>query len=644
MTTDVEAGTPAALHTDLLAAAGPERRLTLVALRRLLVGVDKAVLVEALSRVVREGVTLPPNVAASFGVPTGAPVASSNPDRPTPARTPNEAPVTTQLPAIPTQKAPGPRFTIEVGPDSRLDLTALTIRTLRPASPPSASVPKPPASTASDAADAAFEESSAAGPVFDSLKYYRKVIGRYPLLSRQQEAELAQAIEAGLLAREKLDDADRKTAPKLRRELEQVALLGEHAFTEFAHSNLRLVVSVAVRYTGRGLDLMDLIQEGNAGMVHAIEMFDHRKGFKFSTYAVQWIRQAITRAIADQSRTIRLPVHAHDTVTALWRAAGNLALHSPHDDLLAVAARVGTPVDEARALLSRVRTTLPLEKLAEAIGDDALHEEFDRTAQRPESLDDEPDYMGLGPDEVGRLLDHLSTREARVLILRHGLDDGGPGLTLDAIGRQLGVTRERVRQIEKLAAEVLRDLVVAYKMSGSVLPSRPAEPRRVRPRPAGAKVVPTASKSTAPPDAAASCEFTVPAAFTRERHRVDSSGHIMVEGRAISVGAGLRGGTVVVLLEEELLRVIHDGHQLTTAPREHIGRGGKTGSERHRVDSSGHITVEGRAISVGAGLRGGTVVVLLEEELLRVIHDGHQLTTAPREHIGRGGKTGSAKS
>lgn len=608
MTTDVGAGTPASLHAELLAAAGPERVLTPVALRRLLVGVDKTVLVEALSRLVREGVTLPANVAASFGVPTGGPVAMSRPDRPTPARTPGEVPAATQLPAVPAQKAPGPRFTIELGPDSRLDLATLTVEGLRPDSAmavmapstpatsfsassvasPSVPAPKPPPRAVPDAAEAAFEESPAGRPEFNSLKYYRKLIGKYPLLSQRQEAELAQAIEAGVLAREKLDEVGRKIAPKLRRELELLALLGERAFTEFAHCNLRLVTSFAVRYSGRGLDFMDLVQEGNVGMLHAIEKFDHRKGFKFSTYAVQWIRQAISRAIADQSRTIRLPVHAHDSVAALRRAAGDLALNSPHDDLPAVAARVGTPVDEARALLSRVRTTVPLEALTEAIGDDALHEEFDRTTTRPEDLTEEPDYMGLSPDEVRRVVNHLSPREARVLALRHGLEDGGPGLTLDAIGQDLGVTRERVRQIEKVATGVLRDLVVAYRMSGSALPARSAEPRRDRTRRGGSKAVAAGAAAPALPETAASSEptaaprpeapavSTVSATFTSERHRVDSSGHITVENRKISVGPALSRGTVVVLVEETLLRVIHDGRQLTSVPRQPAGRGDTT--------------------------------------------------------------------
>lgn len=567
MTTDTEAGTPAVLHEALVTAAGPQRALTPVALRGLLVGVDTAVVAEVLGRVMAEGVALPPAAVAAFGLQGGS-AAPAAPELPATTETLRDA----QSEPEPRR----PRFTLELHQDSRLDLSALTVRALR-LGVPSASRPHlraekpyetPVVPATAPAAEAPQEDASPRQAVFDSLKHYRKEIGRFPLLSRQQEAVLARAIEAGVLARAKLDEGDRKLAPKLRRELQEITRRGERAFTEFAEANLRLVMSIAAKYIGRGLDLMDLVQEGNLGMVHAIEMFDHRKG-KFSTYAVPWIRQAVMRAIADQSRTVRLPVHAHEAVAALHRAARDLALDSPHDDLPAVAARVGTPVDEARALLSRVRTTVPLEELTEAIGDDMLHEEFDRTAQEAQSLEDEPDYLGLAPDEVVLLLDCLSPREARVLALRHGVVDGGPGLTLDAIGRELGVTRERVRQIEKLATGVLRDLVVAYRMSRSVLPARPAEPRRTRTRPAWVKTAPTASKSAALPGAAPPSGSAAPPVFTSERHRVNSSGYITVEGQAISVGAALSGGTVVVLVQEELLRVIHDGLQLTTAPRQH---------------------------------------------------------------------------
>ncbi|MFK4100422.1 RNA polymerase sigma factor RpoD/SigA [Streptomyces sp. NPDC019531] len=554
MTTDVEAGTPAALHAELLAAAGPERVLTPVALRRLLVGVDKAVLVEALSRVVREGVTLPANVAASFGVPAGGPVAPSSPDRLTPARTPGEAPAAaTQLPAIPAQKAPGPAFTIELGPDSRLDLAALTIEGLRPDSAsavmapsvsvtsfsassvgtPSVPAPKPPPRDVSDSAEAAFEESPAGRPEFNSLKYYRKVIGKYPLLSREQEAELAQAIEAGLLAREKLDEAGRKIAPKLRRELEQLALLGERAFTEFAHSNLRLVVSFAVRYSGPGLDLMDLIQEGNAGMVHAVEMFDHRKGFKFSTYAVNWIRQAIQRAIADQSRTVRLPVYAHDTLAALNKSAQELGHDTPADALPAVAARAGVPLDKASDLLSQVRHTVPFEELTEAIGDDALHEEADRGVQGPHWAEPDAHYRDMSPEEVHALLDCLTEREHLVMTLRHGLD-GGPELTLDAIGWDLGVTRERIRQIESKAVTKLRGQMVENQIRAT-------------------------SPVVAPPSAVG-----------RVRRKVYPPGIIVVGHQTIHVSAAWCRKTVTVLIEDDWVRVVDGGHQIAAAPRLHL--------------------------------------------------------------------------
>lgn len=574
MTTDVEAGASAALHAELLAAAGAARVLNPAALRQLLVGTDRAVVAEALRRVAQEGVTLPPALAASFGVPP-------EPGRPTAAQPSEVAIAPPGLPAIPTQRAPGPRFTIELGPDSRLDLAALTVQTLRPTQSVPAPALKPPARTA---ADVAFEDSGARQPVFNSLKYYRKVIGAYTLLSRRQEAELAQAIEAGLLAREKLDEAGRKIAPKLRRELEQLVLLGEQAFTEFSYANLRLVVSIAVGYTGRGLDFLDLIQEGNIGMLHAIEKFDHRKGFKFSTYATNWIRQTIQRALADQSRTVRLPVHAHDSLTALHRAARELGHGTPANALPAVAARAGMSQEKAAELLSQVRRTVPLEDLAEAIGDDALHEEFDRTAREPQSLEGEPDYMGLSPGEVRRLVDRLSSREAQVLVLRHGLNDGGPGLTLDAIGRHLGVSRERVRQIEKQAAEALRYLVVIYRKTGSIPPVRPSEPRSARPRPRSrpvtTKVVPAVPHSTALPEAVSRFKPTFPSARTRERHRVDSSGRIVVRGRVIDVGTQLKGGTmVVVLIEEELIRIIHDGRQLTTAPRR------RSSGTTHRAES-----------------------------------------------------------
>ncbi|MFI6358300.1 sigma-70 family RNA polymerase sigma factor [Streptomyces sp. NPDC050743] len=575
MTTDIGVKTSTALHAALVAAAGPQRTLTLMALRGLLVGADKTVLVEALSQIVREGVTLPPTVAAAFGL-QATPQPPSQPERPTPTRTRDEPSGRTGLPAVPNQKVPGPHFTIELGPDSRLDLTTLTLHTLLPdplpagwqaravqtLAPPSAepkpkptpagpAEPTPAVHTASArtdcvAADAAFDDSSARQPVFNSLKYYRKSIGKYPLLSRQQEAALAQAIEAGLLAREKLEASDRKIAPRMRRDLQQVARLGEQAFTEFAQANLRLVMSVATRYAGRGLGLLDLVQEGNIGMLHAIEMFDHRKGFKFSTYAVQWIRQAIRRALADHSRTIRLPVHAHETLAVLHKAARELGYDAPAEALPAVAAHAGVALDKAEDLLSQVRRTIPLEELAEAIGDDAVHEEADRTLRGPHWSEPANYYRNLSPDEVHTLLDRLPMREHRVLALRHGLE-GSPALTLEAIGQVLGVTGEAVRQIESKAEVKLRDAIMEYQNPPIV--AQPA--------------LATTSRAASP------CPAAGPLDVPSVRRKVHASGHIMVARQTIKVGAAFSGEHVTVLLEDDCFRVLHEGRQIATVRRRH---------------------------------------------------------------------------
>ncbi|MFF3933645.1 sigma-70 family RNA polymerase sigma factor [Streptomyces hirsutus] len=563
MTADVKAGTPAALHAELLAAAGPERVLSLMALRRVLVGRDKAVTAEALRLVLQDGVTLPLAVAASFGVPTDGPMAPapSGPDRPALAPPPEKVPAAPGLPAIPTQRTPAPSFAIELGPDSRLDLTALTVRTLRPEPTPAASPvptpPKPPvrdavdAEDAADLEDAAFEDSSAPQPSFDSLNHYRTVISKHKLLSRQQEAELAQAIEAGLLAQEELDKAGRKISPRLRRELEQLALLGEQAFSEFACSNLRLVVSIAVGYTGHGLAFMDLIQEGNLGMLRAIEKFDHRKGFKFSTYATNWIRQAIQRALADKSRTVRLPAHAHEAVVALRKAARELGHGTPADALPAVAAGAGMSQEKAAELLSQVRRTVPLEDLTEAIGDDALHEEADRTIRGPHWSESDPLYKDLSPEEVHHLLDCLSDRERRLITLRYGLD-GGPESTLDAIGQVLGVTRERVRQVESKAMSKLRTHTWRHLQPPVVSPPPPV----VTPPP------PVVEPRTAPVDPPV--DLADELYVTR---KVNHSGQIRVDRQTIFAGVQYAGEIVTVLLEDEWFRVLFEGRPVAATPR-----------------------------------------------------------------------------
>ncbi|MFG2744043.1 sigma-70 family RNA polymerase sigma factor [Streptomyces chartreusis] len=577
MTTDIEAGTPAALYAALMAAAGPQRVLTPVALRGLLVGVARAVLVEVLGRVAAEGVTLPPAAMAAVGLQiSSAPPIGTNHSTPTESSgyTLGKHP----LPERAEREAPGPRFTIELYPDSRLDYSALTIRALR-TNPPSPLPPvrvddpsemavehaatpasSPPSSPRPAPASDSTDDTPPQQPLFDPLKHYRKEIGKFPLLSRQREAKLAQTIEAGVLALARLGTDGRKIAPRLRRELQQVALLGERAFTEFAESNLRLVTSIAARYTGRGVDFMDLIQEGNLGMIHAIEMFDHRKGFKFSTYAVQWIRQAITRAIADQSRTIRIPVQAHDALAALRRAAKELGHNEPSEELAAVADRVGIPVDAARNHLSRERRTFPLDDLAEAIGDDALHEEADRSARGPHWTEPDTDYLGLSPEAVHSLLDRLKERERRVLTLRHGLD-GGPELTLEAIGRKLGVTRERVRQIEGQAEAALLDLIHRHQNPPVVAESPP--PDLPEPPPSSCTDIP------------------------RVHRKVHATGQIMVARQTISVGTQFAGKEVTVVLEDEWFRVLYEGHQIAASLRRHRTGVGKIYGARDSEDAVG---------------------------------------------------------
>ncbi|GEB59116.1 sigma-70 family RNA polymerase sigma factor [Streptomyces gardneri] len=574
MTTDIEAGAQALLHEALVAAAGPQRALTPVALRGLLVGVDPAVVAEVVSRVMAEGVALPPAAVAAFGLHGGS-GAPATPEPPAIAEPPSHTQGERRVPAEPKPESRrSPHFALELSQDSRLDLSALTVGALgtgvfsapqpplraekpheTPADPATVPPAQPPPNPRPEpGADAPQEDASPRQAAFDSLKHYRKEIGRFPLLSRQQEAELAQAIEAGLLAREQLDEAGRKIAPKLRRELEQLVRLGELAFTDFAHANLRLVVSMATWYTGRGLDLMDLIQEGNVGMIHAIEKFDHRKGFKFSTYAVQWIRQAIQRAIADQSRTVRLPVYAHDILIALHKAARELGHDAPADALPAVAAHAEVQLDKAAELLSHVRRTLPLEDLTEAIGDDALHEEADPSVHGTHWSESDAYYKNLSPKEVHYILGCLSERERRLITLRHGLD-GGPELTLEATGRILGVTRERVRQVESKAMSKLRGRTLEY-----------LHPPVVTPPPL--HVEPCTTVSADPPlDLADELHVT---------RKVHHTGRILVDRQTIDVGVQYRGKTVTVLLEDDWFRVLFEGRPIAASPRRHLPRSRRT--------------------------------------------------------------------
>src|SRR5205807_728374 len=285
----------------------------------------------------------------------------------------------------------------------------------------------------------------------DSVHTYLKSIGRTSLLTAEQEVDLAKRIEAGLFAEHKLD-TEPDLSPERRHDLELVAEDGRRAKAHMLEANLRLVVSVAKKYSDRGLSLLDVVQEGNLGLIRAVEKFDYTKGYKFSTYATWWIRQAITRAIADQARTIRIPVHMVETINKMARVQRQL-----HQAL----GREATP-DEIAAEMG-----LEPDRIAE----------IQRIAQEPVSLQSPigEEESGLGDfiedadavvpieaaafimlqDQLERVLDELAEREQRIIQLRFGLTDGHPR-TLEEVGREFGVTRERMRQIESKTLAKLR--------------------------------------------------------------------------------------------------------------------------------------------------------------------------------------------
>ncbi|MGI8335300.1 RNA polymerase sigma factor RpoD [Actinomadura scrupuli] len=288
-------------------------------------------------------------------------------------------------------------------------------------------------------------------PTSDLVRIYLREIGRVPLLTAEDEVELAKSIEAGLFAEEKLARAAILSRPQ-RLDLELLARHGVRAKQRLIEANLRLVVSIAKRYVGRGMLFLDLIQEGNLGLIRAVEKFDYTKGYKFSTYATWWIRQAITRAIADQARTIRIPVHMVETINKLVRVQRQL-----HQDL--------------------GREPLPEEIGAEmGLGAERVVE-IQRIAQEPVSLQspigEEDSDLGdfiedadavvpieaaafiLLQDQLEDILATLSDREQRIIQLRFGLTDGHPR-TLEEVGREFGVTRERIRQIESKTLAKLR--------------------------------------------------------------------------------------------------------------------------------------------------------------------------------------------
>jgi RNA polymerase sigma factor (sigma-70 family) len=284
----------------------------------------------------------------------------------------------------------------------------------------------------------------------DLVRRYLSELGSYPLLTAEQEVELAQAIEAGRLAEAELNAGH--VARGKKAQLEAVTQAAEAARRTFIQSNLRLVVSIAKRYQGTGLSLLDLIQEGNLGLMRAVEKFDHRKGFKFSTYATWWVRQSIGRGIADKGRTIRLPSHLVDTMSVLSKASSAL---------LKTLEREPTPqelADETGLPIERVRMALhaapDLVSLSAGIGDDDT-ELGDLLADRDAESPFDAAVTSLAQADLGRLLNFLNPREREILSLRFGLDGMQPR-TLDEVGKQFNVTRERIRQIEAKALTKLR--------------------------------------------------------------------------------------------------------------------------------------------------------------------------------------------
>ncbi|MFF0154252.1 RNA polymerase sigma factor SigB [Micromonospora sp. NPDC005203] len=287
----------------------------------------------------------------------------------------------------------------------------------------------------------------------DLVRAYLNGIGRTKLLTAAQEVDLARRIEAGLFADEKLATCT-PVSEELRADLQLVVAQGRAAKDHLLEANLRLVVSIAKRYTGRGMAFLDLIQEGNLGLIRAVEKFDYAKGYKFSTYATWWIRQAITRAMADQARTIRIPVHMVEQVNRMVRARRELAVTLGREPTVAEVARaLEVPEIQVIELISYDREPVSLDQ---AVGDDGESALGDFVASvDPRTEPGDAAAHGELRNEVSIVLATLSQREQAVIRLRFGLDDGRQR-TLDEVGREFGLSRERIRQIEKVTLLKLR--------------------------------------------------------------------------------------------------------------------------------------------------------------------------------------------
>ena len=290
----------------------------------------------------------------------------------------------------------------------------------------------------------------------DPVRMYLKEIGKVPLLTADQEVALATAMTAGREAEERLDEAEANGETLPAEELAQLkkqVKAGERAKQQLAEANLRLVVSIAKRYVGRGMLFLDLIQEGNLGLIKAVEKFDYTKGYKFSTYATWWIRQAITRAIADQARTIRIPVHMVETINKVIRVSRQLLQELGHDPSAEeIAEEMGMPVDKVRDILKIAQEPVSLET---PIGEEEDSNLGDFIPDEDASEPSEAASFSLLREQLMTVLDTLTPREKKVLELRFGIVDGRTR-TLEEVGKEFNVTRERIRQIEAKALRKLR--------------------------------------------------------------------------------------------------------------------------------------------------------------------------------------------
>jgi RNA polymerase primary sigma factor len=289
----------------------------------------------------------------------------------------------------------------------------------------------------------------------DLVGMYLDEIARTPLLDAAKEVELSQIIEAGVFARQVLDGFEESKADATREELEALVDESERAKDVFIRSNLRLVVAVARRYPRAGLPLLDLIQEGNAGLVRAVEKFDYRKGFKFSTYATWWIRQAITRSIADQSRTIRLPVHLVEELGRIRRVQREFNReHGRDPEPAEIAAELGSNADRVVDVLDWARDPVSLNMAVDDDGDTQFGDLLeDTSAVSPE----QSVLTLLRSEELDDLIGRLDQRTASIIKMRYGIEDGRER-TLTEVGKEHGLTRERIRQIEKHALLELKKL------------------------------------------------------------------------------------------------------------------------------------------------------------------------------------------